>query len=68
MRLVADESCDFAIVRAFRLDVTDCARDYIHLYRGDSTALGQSLDRIQRTAAAILSALGPGGEPCRLAR
>jgi hypothetical protein len=39
------------------LDVTDAARDYIHLYRGDGTALAQSLDRIQRTASIILGAL-----------
>jgi len=39
------------------LDVTDAARDYIHLYRGDRAALAQSLERIQRTASAILAAI-----------
>jgi len=39
------------------LDVTDAARDYIHLYRGDRAALAQSLERIQRTAAAILATI-----------
>jgi len=38
------------------LDVTDAARDYIQLYRGDRNALAQSLDRIQRAASAILGA------------
>ena len=32
-------------------------RDYIHLYRGDGTALAESLGRIQRTAALILTAV-----------
>ena len=39
------------------LDVTEAARDYIHLYRGDRAALGQSLERIQRTASSILTAI-----------
>jgi hypothetical protein len=42
------------------LDASDSARDYIHLYRGDSAALAESLDRIQRTAAAIIRALDGG--------
>ena len=40
------------------LDVTDAARDYIHLYRGDSAALSESLGRIQRTSATILMRIG----------
>jgi hypothetical protein len=39
------------------LDITDAARDYIQLYRGDSSALTASLDRIQRTAASILKTI-----------
>jgi hypothetical protein len=45
---------------AVGLDASDSARDYIHLYRGDSAALVESLDRIQRTAAAIIRALDNG--------
>ena len=35
-------------------------RDYIHLYRGDSKTLSESLDRIQRTASTILNAVSGG--------
>jgi hypothetical protein len=45
------------VANAIGLDVTDAARDYIHLYRGDSAALAESLGRIQRTAALILTAV-----------
>lgn len=51
------EAVAFVVGHSVGLDVTDAARDYIHLYRGDSTALAQSLDRIQRTASAILVVL-----------
>jgi hypothetical protein len=46
---------------AIGLDVTDAARDYIQLYRGDSEALCESLDRIQRIASIILSAIEDEG-------
>jgi antirestriction protein ArdC len=52
------EAVAFVVGQAIGLDVTDAARDYIHLYRGDSAALAESLGRIQRTAAAILTAIG----------
>ena len=51
------EAVAFVVGHSVGLDVTDAARDYIHLYRGDSSALAQSLDRIQRTASVILGAL-----------
>ncbi len=51
------EAVAFVVGHAVGLDVTDAARDYIHIYRGDSTALAQSLDRIQRTASIILAAI-----------
>jgi len=54
------EAVAFVVGHAVGLDITDAARDYIHLYRGDSTALAQSLDRIQRTASTILAALDAG--------
>lgn len=50
-------SIRFVVGHAIALDVTDAARDYIHLYRGDGTALAESLGRIQRTAATILTAI-----------
>lgn len=51
------EAVAFVVGHAIGLDVTDAARDYIHLYRGDAAALAESLERIQRTAAGILSAI-----------
>lgn len=51
------EAVAFVVGHTVGLDVADAARDYIHLYRGDSAALAQSLDRIQRTASTILAAL-----------
>lgn len=55
------EAVAFVVGHGIGLDVTDAARDYIHLYRGDGTLLAQSLDRIQRTASTILAALDSGG-------
>jgi hypothetical protein len=52
------EAVAFVVGQASGLDVTDAARDYIHLYRGDSAALAESLGRIQRTAATVLTAIG----------
>lgn len=54
------EAVAFVVGNAIGLDVTDAARDYVHSYRGDSRALAQSLDRIQRTASAILAAIACG--------
>ncbi len=51
------EAVAFVIGHAIGLDVTDAARDYIHLYRGDGGALAESLGRIQRTAAEILGVI-----------
>jgi hypothetical protein len=41
------------------LGVAEVARDYVQLYRGDREALAASLDRTQRAAAMILSAIAP---------
>ena len=49
----------FVVAQATGLDVVDAARDYIHLYHGDRDALVACLDRIQRTATAILDAMTP---------
>ncbi|MGH7948347.1 MAG: hypothetical protein ACREQF_03895 [Candidatus Binataceae bacterium] len=52
------EAVAFVVGNSIGLNVTDATRDYIHLYRGDGTALAESLGRIQRTAALILTAVG----------
>jgi antirestriction protein ArdC len=51
------EAVSFVVGHAIGLDVTNAARDYIHLYRGDAAALAESLGRVQRTAAAVLTAI-----------
>src|SRR5205823_6235280 len=51
------EAVAFVVGEAVGLDTAQASRDYIHLYRGDSEALAQSLDRIQRAAAVILTAV-----------
>jgi hypothetical protein len=47
-----------------RLNYGDCttasaAADYVTLYQGDARTLAASLDRIHRTAAEIIMAIGP---------
>jgi antirestriction protein ArdC len=54
------EAVAFVVAHAIGLDAIQSARDYIHLYRGDSNALAESLDRIQRTASMILNAVSGG--------
>jgi hypothetical protein len=54
------EAVAFVVGHALGLDVTDAARDYIHLYRGDAATLAESLGRIQATAATVLAAIGDG--------
>lgn len=54
------EAVAFVVSGAIGLEVTDAARDYIHLYNGDGDALSQSLERIQRTATRILGTLEDG--------
>jgi hypothetical protein len=51
------EAVAFIVSQTIGLDALDSARDYIHLYRGDPNALSACLNRIQSTAAAILSAV-----------
>ena len=55
------EAVAFVVSGAVGLDTADASRDYIHLYRGDREALAGSLDRIQRTASVILTAVSTGG-------
>jgi hypothetical protein len=54
------EAVAFAVGDAVGLQVADAAHDYICLYRGDREALAASLERIQRAAAIILTAVQPG--------
>jgi hypothetical protein len=51
------EAVAFVVAQVVDLEVADAARDYIHLYNGDSTALTASLERIQRTASSILQSI-----------
>jgi len=51
------EAVAFVVGQAVGLEIAEAARDYIHLYRGDSTALTASLDRIQRSASFILQSI-----------
>ncbi len=55
------EAVAFVVGQAVGLEVAEAARDYIQLYRGDSTALAGALERSQRTASGILRA-SPAGE------
>lgn len=58
VRELEAEAVAFVVGQGIGLDALDASRDYIQLYRGDSAALAESLGRIQRTATAILNALG----------
>ena len=51
------EAVAFVVSQAIGLDVQTAASDYIQLYAGDTKTLAASLDRIQRTATAILDAV-----------
>lgn len=51
------EAVAFVVGETIGLDLAAASRDYIHLYRGDADALRESLARIQRAAARILSAI-----------
>lgn len=48
------EATSFVVGEAVGLQNGNAARDYIHLYNGDADMLAASLDRIQKTAAAII--------------
>ena len=59
------EAVAFVVGQAVGLEAAEAARDYIHLYRGDSSALTASLDRIQRTASSILQSIRVGENAVR---
>jgi hypothetical protein len=51
------ESVAFVVCTARGLDAKQSSTDYIHLYRGDTKMLAESLEHIRRTANEILAAL-----------
>jgi len=53
------EAVAFVVTQAIGLDTGTAAVDYIQLYNGDHNVLAMSLDRIQNTAAEIISVLQP---------
>ena len=55
------EAVAFVGCEAIGLNARQSSRDYLHLYSGDREGLAQSLDRIQRAASVILSAVEAGG-------
>ncbi|MCA9281063.1 MAG: DUF1738 domain-containing protein [Phycisphaeraceae bacterium] len=62
------EAVAFVVCQAIGLDSGTAASDYIHLYRGDTETLTESLERIQRTATEIIAALhGVAVEPSHTA-
>ncbi len=57
MRELEAEAVAFIVSTAIGVDSRIRSSDYIQLYGGDKSALIRSLDRIQKTAAAILESL-----------
>jgi len=51
------EAVAFVVGQAIGLDAGTAASDYIQLYSGDKETLAASLDRIQKTASAIIEAI-----------
>jgi antirestriction protein ArdC len=56
------EAVAYVVSQAIGLDTNTASSDYIQLYRGDAATLAGSLDRIQRTSAAIIAVLLPEAE------
>jgi antirestriction protein ArdC len=53
------EAVAFVVCQAVGLDSKTASADYLTLYQGDTKTLTASLERIQRTAAEIIEAIGP---------
>ena len=51
------EAVAYVVCQAMELETTTRSADYIHLYRGDTATLGESLDFIQKTAALLIKRL-----------
>jgi hypothetical protein len=58
IRELEAQAVSFVVCEAVGLESLAATVDYIHLYRGDRQALAASLDRIQRTATAIIRVIG----------
>jgi hypothetical protein len=56
------EAVAFVVATGIGLNAGTSASDYIQLHSGDAVILGESLGRIQQTAAEILNALMPPSE------
>lgn len=53
------EAVAFVVCEAIGLTTGSASADYVQLWGGDTKTLAASLDRIQRTAAEIIAAIGP---------
>jgi hypothetical protein len=51
------EAVAFVVGKTIGLETGRASADYIHLYHGSAALLAESLEVIQKTSAAILSAL-----------
>jgi hypothetical protein len=56
-REIEAEAVAFIVGTAVGLETSASSRDYLHLYGGNRESLTRALDRIQRTASAILAAV-----------
>ena len=54
------EAVAFVVSDAVGLDSVQASADYIHLYRGDSATLRDSLERIQKASAELIGCLSLG--------
>jgi antirestriction protein ArdC len=53
------EAVAFVVCQGIGLDTNSASSDYLALYGGDAKTLVASLERIQRTAVEIITAIGP---------
>lgn len=53
------EAVAYVVCQAIGLDTNSSSSDYVHLWGGDTATLVASLERIQRTSAEIIAAIGP---------
>ena len=58
------EAVAFVVCHAFGLDSKTRSSDYIQLYRGTTETLAESLEYIQKTAAAIIEAISAVEPEC----
>jgi len=63
VREIEAEAVAFVVCYGIGLDVNSASSDYIQLYQGDKNTLLESLDRIQKTSAEILTAIMQNNEP-----